>query len=64
MVDGSYVKPDSLKGDSSVFWDAIFTLGVDGRGIAGSNTAGGMLSDIINSPTRVRIQGAELAETY
>lgn len=59
QVDGSYVKPDGLSSDSVLVWDSIFTGGINGTGIAGSNTGGGILADIINSDTRVEIQFAE-----
>ena len=62
QVNGRYVKPDGLKKESSVFWDALFTLGIDGRGIAGSYSAGGMLKDIIESPTKVSINPAKLRQ--
>ena len=40
----------------------MFKGGINGTGIAGSNSAGSMLADIINSPIRVSIQVSELAE--
>ena len=58
QVNGSYVKPSGLSGNDSLFWDALFTLGLDGRGIAGSYSAGGMLHDIIKSPIKVSIKPA------
>ena len=62
IVDGSYVKPDGLTGESSVVWDSIFTGGINGTGIAGSNSAGGIVSDIINHVIGVKISFANFAK--
>ena len=58
QVDGRYVKPD-LTGNDSVVWDSIFTGGINGTGIAGSNAAGGIVTDIIESSTPVHIRITE-----
>ena len=42
--------PSGLTGDDALIYDALFTGGVNGTGIAGSNATGHLLRDIINDP--------------
>ncbi|MDE0184078.1 MAG: hypothetical protein OXP71_01330 [Candidatus Poribacteria bacterium] len=54
-----YVRPEGLSDEASILWDSIFTGGNNGTGIAGSNSAGGIVTDIIESPTPVTINFSE-----
>ena len=54
-VNGNYVKPSDLADDDGLIWDSLFTRGPKGTGIAGSQTMGDYLTDIIESSTRVEI---------
>ena len=42
--------PSGLKGDDALIFDALFTGGAAGTGIAGSKATGHILRDVINNP--------------
>ncbi|MDE0184000.1 MAG: hypothetical protein OXP71_00935 [Candidatus Poribacteria bacterium] len=61
-ADGNYIMPDGLSSSSQTVWNSMFTGGINGTGIAGSETAGGMLAYVINSDRRVEIRFREYSE--